>query len=208
VFVAGIALPLIYREFAMSPAETGLVSAAPLAGILIGATTLGAAADRFGRKPVFIAEMAVLIVLLAGLMTAASLPVVLLCLLGIGVALAALSAAFVGTAQIVLIFIGFMMFNFMTNLGRSAQTYLIAAEVFPTALRGRGAGLAASIGKIGAVSTAFLMPVLLLDIGRGAVLALLVITSLAEAFLTWRFRIDTCGTDLEAIQPKDDFHTL
>ena len=32
-----------------------------------------------------------------------------------------------------LIFVGFMLFNFMTNLGPNAQTYLLAGEVFPTA---------------------------------------------------------------------------
>jgi hypothetical protein len=39
-----------------------------------------------------------------------------------------------------LIFAGFMLFNFMTNLGPNAQTYLLAGEVFPTRLRGTGAG--------------------------------------------------------------------
>jgi phosphate transport system substrate-binding protein len=38
-----------------------------------------------------------------------------------------------------------MLFNFMTNLGPNAQTYLLAGEVFPTAIRGKGAGVAAGI---------------------------------------------------------------
>jgi hypothetical protein len=46
---------------------------------------------------------------------------------------------------IVLIFSGFMLFNFMTNLGRNARTYLLAGEVFPTAMRGKGAGFAAGL---------------------------------------------------------------
>lgn len=34
-----------------------------------------------------------------------------------------------------------MLFNFMTNIGPNAQTYLLAGEVFPTGIRGQGAVL-------------------------------------------------------------------
>ena len=70
-----------------------------------------------------------------------------------------------------------MLFNFMTNLGPNAQTYLLAGEVFPTAIRGKGAGFAAAVGKIGAVTTAFLFPILLASIGTTAPLYILVVTS-------------------------------
>jgi putative MFS transporter len=52
------------------------------------------------------------------------------------------SVDFTGSLKITLIFAGFMLFNFMTNLGPNAQTYLLAGEVFPTAIRGAGAGFA------------------------------------------------------------------
>ena len=78
-----------------------------------------------------------------------------------GLFLASLSSNFTGGAQTLLIFAGFMLFNFMTNLGPNAQTYLLAGEVFPTAIRGKGAGFAAAFAKIGAVATAFLFPILL-----------------------------------------------
>ena len=68
--------------------------------------------------------------------------------------------------KIVLIFTGFMPFNFMSNLGPNAQTYLLAGEVFPTAIR--GAGFAAAFAKIGAVATAFLFPILLVAMARGS----------------------------------------
>lgn len=116
-----------------------------------------------------------------------------------GLFLAALSDAFSGTTQLVLIFAGFMLFNFMTNLGPNAQTYLIAGEVFPTHLRGKGAGFAASFAKIGAVATAFLFPVLLLDLGQSVVLGLLIVTSLLGAAVTWRYRIETKGVDLDTL---------
>jgi len=116
-----------------------------------------------------------------------------------GLLVAALSVHFTGSTQIILIFTGFMIFNFMTNLGPNAMTYLLAGEVFPTHSRGMGAGFAASFGKIGAVMTAFLFPILLNDIGISMLLYILVITSLVGAWVTWRFRIETAGVSLEKI---------
>jgi hypothetical protein len=92
-----------------------------------------------------------------------------------------------------------MLFNFMTNLGPNAQTYLLAGEVFPTGIRGLGAGFAAAFAKIGAVTTAFLFPVLLADIGTRALLLILVITSLLGAVVTWVFRIETIRVSLYKI---------
>jgi len=116
-----------------------------------------------------------------------------------GLLLAALSAHFDGTAKMALIFGGFMVFNFMTNMGPNAMTYLIAGEVFPTRIRGMGAGFAASFAKIGAVLTAFLFPILLKDIGTQTLLLILVGTSLVGAWVTWRFGIETNGVSLEKI---------
>lgn len=104
-----------------------------------------------------------------------------------------------GIGQTVLIFAGFMLFNFMTNLGPNAMTYLIAGEVFPTKIRGSGAGFAASFAKIGAVTTAFLFPILLSDIGTSTLLYVLVGTSILGAIVTWRFGIETMGVNLENI---------
>ena len=87
----------------------------------------------------------------------------------------------------------------MTNLGPNAQTYLLAGEVFPTAVRGMGAGFAAAFAKIGAVLTAFLFPILLVSIGTRALLYGLVATSLLGAVVTWLYRIGTNGVNLERI---------
>jgi nitrate/nitrite transporter NarK len=87
----------------------------------------------------------------------------------------------------------------MTNLGPNATTYLIAGEVFPTRIRGLGAGFAASFAKIGAVLTAFLFPILLKDIGTSTLLWSLVVASLLGAVVTWRFGIETKGLNLEKL---------
>ncbi|PVB59792.1 MFS transporter [Labrenzia sp. 011] len=110
-----------------------------------------------------------------------------------GLAIAASSSFAGGGWDVVLVFAGFMLFNLMTNLGPNAQTYLIAGEVFPASCRATGAGFAASFAKLGAVSTAFLFPILLADIGTVALLSGLVVTSLLGAVVTWMFRIETRG---------------
>src|SRR5208283_5436503 len=66
VFMTGVALPLIAEEFDIGKTQHGLVSAASLFGILIGALVLGGLSDRFGRKFMFIAEMVIFLVFLMG----------------------------------------------------------------------------------------------------------------------------------------------
>ncbi len=117
----------------------------------------------------------------------------------VGLLVASLSVDITGALKVPLIFTGVMLFNFMTNLGPNAQTYLLAGEVFPTAIRGKGAGFAAAFAKIGAVATAFLFPILLDTIGTRFLLYGLVIASLLGAVVTWLFRIETTGVDLDHI---------
>jgi MFS family permease len=118
----------------------------------------------------------------------------------VGLLLATLSLHVGGMLSGVLLFAGFMLFSFMTNIGPNAMTYLIAGEVFPTSIRGTGAGFAASFAKIGAVLTAFLFPILLKDIGTDLLLLILIATSLAGALVTWRYAIETKGISLEKIE--------
>lgn len=117
----------------------------------------------------------------------------------IGLFLATMSLNATGTNQVFLLFGGFMLFSFMTNLGPNAMTYLLSGEVYPTRIRGKGAGFAASFAKVGAVMTAFLFPILLKDIGTQALLYILVGTSLAGAVITWIYGIETKGINLECM---------
>ena len=101
-----------------------------------------------------------------------------------------------------LLFLGFTLFYFMVNFGPNAMTYLLAGEVFPTEVRGKGAGFAASFAKIGAVLTAFLFPILLKTIGTTALLWGLVVCSWG-AVVTYLFRIETAGVNLEDIGKEE-----
>ena len=87
VFMTGVALPLIVREFHIGAAEKGIVSAASLAGILFGAVLLGGLSDYFGRKRMFIAEMIIFCAFLALLLLCQNFLSLAICLFGLGMAL-------------------------------------------------------------------------------------------------------------------------
>ncbi|HUC69033.1 MAG TPA: MFS transporter [Stellaceae bacterium] len=117
----------------------------------------------------------------------------------VGLAIATMSIDASGALKLYLIMGGVMLFNFMTNLGPNAQTYLLAGEVFPTEVRGMGAGFAAMIGKVGAVATTFGFPILLASIGTRTLLYTLAATSVVGALVTWVYRIETTGVNLDRI---------
>ncbi len=55
------------------------------------------------------------------------------------------------------------------------------------------------LALIGAVIAAFVFPVVLYDTGTDILLSALVLTSLLGALVTWWFRIETKGVNLEEI---------
>ena len=87
VFMTGVALPLIAQEFDITKTQHGVIGAASLFGILVGAIGLGGLADVFGRKVMFIAEMAIFIVFLCLLVLSPSYFWLVIFLFGLGVAL-------------------------------------------------------------------------------------------------------------------------
>src|SRR5580704_3858638 len=87
VFMTGVALPLIARQFDISPAQNGFISAASLCGILIGAVGLGSLSDQFGRKSMFIVEMIIFTAFLGAAVFCTSFISLVICLFGLGLAL-------------------------------------------------------------------------------------------------------------------------
>ncbi|MFN6132161.1 MAG: MFS transporter [Synechococcaceae cyanobacterium] len=145
------------------------------AGFLIGIAVAIVLADRWGR-----------------------IPLQILGFIGCALGLLIATAGSRGTSlNLPLIISGFFLFQLMTNIGPNAQTYLLAGELFPVGMRGLGAGFAAACGKLGAVITAFLFPGLLRQLGSDRLLPLLAFTSLLGALITWWFRIETRGINLE-----------
>ena len=60
IFSLGVAMPLITRHFTLSSLMVGLIGAALVLGAVFGAAVGGPAADRFGRKPAFLIDMAII----------------------------------------------------------------------------------------------------------------------------------------------------
>src|ERR1700691_5889892 len=87
VFMTGVALPLISREFGIGAAQNGFISAASLMGILVGAVGLGGMSDYFGRKRMFIVEMIIFVAFLVLLVLCTNFTSLVICLFGLGVAL-------------------------------------------------------------------------------------------------------------------------
>ncbi|MDY7021936.1 MAG: MFS transporter, partial [Cyanobacteriota bacterium] len=122
---------------------------------------------------------------------------------GMAVGLTILAASdtfdFSNQTSIILVFVGFFVFNLMMNAGPNSTTFLLSGEVFPTSIRASGAGLAAAVAKAGAVLGAFTLPILQHWIGVPSLLFALAFICLLAAALTYLFRINTQGKNLQEI---------
>lgn len=83
--------------------------------------------------------------------------------------------------------IAFMGFELMLNMGPHLITFVLPPKVYPVADRGLGSGIAASIGKLGAVLGVFFIPVLLNAGGSSMVLIVSIIVMLAGGIVTYFF---------------------
>lgn len=82
----------------------------------------------------------------------------------------------------------FMMFEFFLNMGPHLITYVLPPKIYAVAERGQGVGIAAAIGKIGAVAGVFLIPVLLHAGGAMLVLGVCTGVMAVGAAVTFLFR--------------------
>ncbi len=87
VFMGGVSMRLIARQFHLADAEKGLVTSASLFGILLGTILLGGLSDDFGRKRMFIAHMIIFCMFLTLLILVGNFLSLVICLVGIGMAL-------------------------------------------------------------------------------------------------------------------------
>ncbi|MFB7336733.1 MFS transporter [Streptomyces adustus] len=102
-------------------------------------------------------------------------------------------------AHLVLVAVGFGLFNLFMNLGPNSTTFALPAEVFPSEMRTAGHGFAAGCGKLGAALGTFLFPVLLSSVGESALLYGVAGTCALGFVVTYVFRVETRGRSLEEL---------
>ena len=85
------------------------------------------------------------------------------------------------------------------NLGAWGVVYTISPELYPTAVRGTGAGVAAAVGRIGGIIGPFLTPVLVPALGQSGVFAMFMILLVVTALNVWLLAEETRGRSLEDI---------
>lgn len=79
---------------------------------------------------------------------------------------------------------GFVLFELFLNAGPHLITFILPSQIYPVADRGTGTGIAAGLGKAGAVLGAFLIPVLLKSGGAQLVLIVSIAVMVAGAVIT------------------------
>lgn len=82
-------------------------------------------------------------------------------------------------------FLGFVVFEMALNAGPHLVTFIIPSKIYPVAERGAGMGIAAMLGKVGAILGVFSMPALLGWGGIAAVLQVSIAVQLLGAAVTF-----------------------
>lgn len=106
-------------------------------------------------------------------------------------------------SHLLLVAIGFALFNLTMNAGPNATTYALPAEIFPSEVRAAGNGFAAGCAKLGAAIGVFTFPVLLDDIGAGALLFGVAGCCLLGLLITVIFRVEPMGKSLEEVSGQE-----
>jgi predicted phosphate transport protein (TIGR00153 family) len=101
------------------------------------------------------------------------------------------------TLEILLIL--FAAFYIMENLGPNTTTWIYPVELFPTRLRGTGHGIAATVGKIGALVATFFLPLVLSVLGEAAMLSMVAVACVAGAGVTVGMGIETKKLSLDDV---------
>ncbi|MCH5239884.1 MAG: MFS transporter [Muribaculaceae bacterium] len=83
--------------------------------------------------------------------------------------------------------VSFMAFEMFLNMGPHLITFVLPPKVYPVADRGLGSGIAASLGKIGAVLGVFFIPILLHSGGSSLVLIVSIIVMIVGGVVTFIF---------------------
>ena len=101
-----------------------------------------------------------------------------------GLLLISLSGGSLSQLNILLMFTGFVVFNFFISLGPAVTTFLLPTRVYPTEIRATGHGMAAGGGKLGAFVGVVTLHVLVGRLGLNFTMLILALTALGGYLLT------------------------
>ncbi|MDE6019034.1 MAG: sugar porter family MFS transporter [Muribaculaceae bacterium] len=104
---------------------------------------------------------------------------------GSAVGLGLLMAAYLCHWQSWVAIAGFVIFELFLNAGPHLITFILPSQVYAIENRGTGTGIAAGIGKAGAVAGAFIIPVLLKGGGPTTVMIVSIAVMVAGALITY-----------------------
>ena len=97
----------------------------------------------------------------------------------------AASAVAFGTAEVEGAIIGAGMALSFFNLGAWGALYAVTPEIYPTSLRGTGAGWAAGFGRVASIIAPLLVPVMLVAGGAGLTFAVFAVFFIVAAVAAW-----------------------
>ncbi|HKT21558.1 MAG TPA: DUF47 family protein, partial [Nitrososphaerales archaeon] len=117
----------------------------------------------------------------------------------LGMAIPLIAAAALQTDSLVVLVPLFGLFYIFENMGPNSTTWIYPVELFPTRLRGTGHGLAATVGKVGAVVATFFLPLVLLSVGQAEMLYIVSAACLLGAGLTLYMGTETKRISLEDV---------
>lgn len=109
------------------------------------------------------------------------------------------SALFLQSLSFTVLLVLLALFYIFENLGPNTTTWIYPVELFPTRLRGTGHGIAATVGKAGAVVATFSLPLVLLAVGPAEMLAVVSLACFLGAGLTLYMGIETKRLSLDDV---------
>ena len=116
-----------------------------------------------------------------------------------GMAVPLLADAFFQSTLLLVLVAFFGVFYVFENMGPNTTTWIYPVELFPTRLRGTGHGIAATMGKVGAVVATFFLPLVYAAVGLAAMLEIVSLACLIGAGLTLYMGTETKRLSLDDV---------
>jgi MFS family permease len=177
----GVFTPTIIAAIGISAAASTMPGVTPFIADDIASTKGAAVVD------IFLVLGFALALLIINRVYHVSLQIVGFLAMAFGLGLLAYTSALPGGGNdnLVLVFVGFAVFNLFMNMGPNTTTFILPCEVFPTEVRATGHGLAAACGKAGAALGSFVFPIAQSDFGLSKTLAVIGGGCLVAALVTF-----------------------